>query len=819
MGIFDFWKPKKTTKEKLIPPIDDDPQWKTISIGGFGLEEKSYTLLQEYISWTYANISAIAEAVSDIKIQLFKVKKDEVEEIKEHPVLELIHRPNSSMTKREFFYLLTIYKLLTGESPIRIRNVKNPTELWPLNPLNLRPLVGKSSDGFEMIIGYEFDDTFNGELKQRKLKPEEIIYIKNTNPNNMWRGYGVVEAAQNSIDTMHYSELYNLNFFKNSAVPFTVLYTDQKLTPQVVERLKASWNSSYRGVQNAFKTAILESGLKIEKLQQSSKDMDFIEQQRFLRDKLMAMFKTTKIALGITEDVNRANAEASEYVFSKNCIRPKMASLIESLNEFLLPIFDPEGKLFLDFEDPTPKDRATLISEYSTAYNKWLTPNEIRKLEGYPDLDGGDEIWQPINLTPMSSPRSSELPYIPEDKEKPKVSEEIKPEEGEEIKTGYRVMKLKGKRKPIKDFSEQIANLNNRNIRIKLLKRDLELQLKKILKSKVKPKPVTRHEPKYKDMKTKSDTEKYLKTISSNSDKFEKKMNETFKWNYYQPQAEEIINNIKRKGVKFIVRRSKKIEKQIGDEFMFDQAKYVAVGIDLMTPLLEEIIKSQGSEAMLTVAESQVYSLMDAARKYLNQKPIKLAKSITETAYTRIRTSLAEGIKSGEGVRELTSRVLNEYKSLEVYQAENIARTEVTRATNFAAIDAFKQSGVVEGKEWVVVGDDRTCEFCMSMESEYNSQAALDDKYFKVGDTVNGVDGGVMEITFDDVEGPPLHNQCRCQLKSVEKLVTKAVENKEVKIEPKEDQLLKEIEDELEGIKRAKTSGIETEDTGEKGKK
>jgi len=50
-------------------------------------------------------------------------------------------------------------------------------------------------------------------------------------------------------------------------------------------------------------------------------------------------------------------------------------------------------------------------------------------------------------------------------------------------------------------------------------------------------------------------------------------------------------------------------------------------------------------------------------------------------------------------------------------------------------------------------------------------------------------------------------------------LVTKAVENKEVKIEPKEDQLLKEIEDELEGIKRAKTSGIETEDTGEKGKK
>ena len=320
MSIFDYFRKKpekKEVKEKLIN-LDPDPQWKNVITGGFGLPQKSYTLLEEYISWTYANISAISEAVADIDFELYKVKGEDVDEVKEHQILELLHRPNQSMTKREFIYLLQTYRLLTGESPIRIRKVGNTIkELVPLNPLKLNPMIGKTADGFEMVTGYEYVFDINGAMKKEQLKPEEVIFIKNINPKSQWRGLGVVEAAQGSIDTMHYSELFNQTFFKNSAVPYIVLTAEGKISESTKERLKNAWDSSYKGPSNAFKTAVLEGGLTVQKLQQTSKDMDFIEQQKFLRDKLMAMFKTTKIALGITEDVNRANAEASEYVFAK----------------------------------------------------------------------------------------------------------------------------------------------------------------------------------------------------------------------------------------------------------------------------------------------------------------------------------------------------------------------------------------------------------------------------------------------------------------------------------------------------------------------
>jgi hypothetical protein len=322
------------------------------------------------------------------------------------------------------------------------------------------------------------------------------------------------------------------------------------------------------------------------------------------------------------------------------------------------------------------------------------------------------------------------------------------------------------------------------------------------LKSKVKTKTVTKYEPKYKDMRTKEDTDKYIKTLIDNSDKFEKKMNDEMQWKFYNPQMEIILEKLN-KGTKFISPKAK-IEKQIGDEFMFDQNEQVEMGISILTPLMEEILIAQGYEAMLTVGVLN-YSLLDEARKYLNTVPKKTAKTITKTAYVRVRSSLADGIKHGESISELKDRVIKEYQGLEVYQADNIARTEVTRATNFAAVDAFRQSGVVEGKEWIVVHDDRLCGYCAAMETLYKDKLIqkLDANFFNKGDVIEEIDietgdktGKSVVIDYDDVNGPPLHCRCRCQLKSVEHII-----EKQIKPEINEDDILKEIEKELIQIK------------------
>ena len=57
----------------------------------------------------------------------------------------------------------------------------------------------------------------------------------------------------------------------------------------------------------------------------------------------------TKIALGIVEDVNRANAETSEYIQQKNTTDPEMQKLVDTLNEFLVPLYDVESTESINF--------------------------------------------------------------------------------------------------------------------------------------------------------------------------------------------------------------------------------------------------------------------------------------------------------------------------------------------------------------------------------------------------------------------------------------------------------------------------------------
>jgi hypothetical protein len=42
--------------------------------------------------------------------------------------------------------------------------------------------------------------------------------------------------------------------------------------------------------------------------------------------------------VAITDDVNRANAETSDYVFMARVVKPRIELIFEKLNRFLLPM-------------------------------------------------------------------------------------------------------------------------------------------------------------------------------------------------------------------------------------------------------------------------------------------------------------------------------------------------------------------------------------------------------------------------------------------------------------------------------------------------
>jgi len=128
--------------------------------------------------------------------------------------------------------------------------------------------------------------------------------------------------------------------------------------------------------------------------------------------------------------------------------------------------------------------------------------------------------------------------------------------------------------------------------------------------------------------------------------------------------------------------------------------------------------------------------LNQQALAWISSKSLTLAKGINRTTKRELQASLAEGFKIGESIPKLTKRVEKVYSQRYSRHAKTLARTETIRASNYGALQGYKEGGL-EQAEFYAADDERTCEDCM----------AYHGKYYKL----------------DEAEGLiPVHPNCRC---------------------------------------------------------
>ena len=663
--------------------------------------------------WVYGCVGVIADEVAGIQLKLLKIKGDESVEIDDDPALDVIYRANNAMSRFDLINLTFQYLELTGEAPwfIAFKNGK-PDQIILLRPdrITIKP----GSNG-EMIGGYKYRVYSDGGMKEVDLEPEEVVFLKYADPNLPLRGKGPLQAAAITYDLDNYAEKWNSQFFKNSASPSAALQTDKVLAKDVRKRLEAKIRENYQGEENAHKTMILENGLKWEQISLSQKDMDFIEQQRFSRDKILAIFRVPRTALGITDDVNRANAEATDYVFAKRTIKPKMMRFVEQLNEFYLPLFGETDKYF-DFEDPVPQNVDQDIKKAESGINSgYMTVNEAREIMGLDAIEGGDELREPMSFNPIlgliapkktNRPSRKQMHYHKahnrkkEEKEKQEkvitqvVEESVIPIVYNYLKEKSSTLKTKKHNQPFKEGSrEEIKN------------RKYEFQ------------------------------EKQLTIAQQYEEKIIGRLNTVF-----NKQKEITLRQI-----------------EAEDKPHLDISVEVNRYLETLKPTMVAMMKDQAylSFQLLGVntpfndnpKAAKPLTFLQRLARYFEIRTFRFATEVAKETNKKLRDHFAEGLQKGESIPQLKGRISSLFDDMAVYRAERIARTESILASNFATEEAYKESGVVEAKEWLTARDERTDDEC----------AALDGKIVKLG-------GKFFKDDYFNGETPPIHVNCRCTL-------------------------------------------------------
>lgn len=170
----------------------------------------------------------------------------------------------------------------------------------------------------------------------------------------------------------------------------------------------------------------------------------------------------------------------------------------------------------------------------------------------------------------------------------------------------------------------------------------------------------------------------------------------------------------------------------------------VTTGVNEFTPILIDQAILAGQEAFKFIQYDDVYT-PDKMRAKIAANVLKFTKSMIATDRDKLVQLLSDGLSNGLSVPEIRNSITETFSSVEKSQAQVITRTEVLRASNQATLDAYEQSGVVEGKQWLTAGASDEC-------ADYEGQ-------------VESLDGNFYQDTTEFQDGdPPLHPNCRCVL-------------------------------------------------------
>lgn len=337
------------------------------------------------------------------RLASYITKDTEIEEVLDHPFLELMKNVNPWRNSFDLRYETQLFLELTGNSYwyLRGNGLGVPAEIWVL-PANRVTIV---PDPVEFIKRFEFRRAGFGEPE--KFDPSEMIHFRFPNPKDVLYGMGPLMGAANAIDVNQFMRDYEMALFENQARPDFVVKMKGSLNKEGQrERFKKMWQGVYGGRKKAGKFAVLEEGMDIEQIGFSPKELNFLVGRKVTMQEIVGIFGVPMSKV-TSEDVNLANAKIGEYQYMKDTIVPRLKLQEEKLNEKLLPLYDE--KLFALYDNPVPEDQEFRLKEKeSNLKTGYSSINQERQVDGQEEVPWGEVPLMPMNLMPISSSKAAE---------------------------------------------------------------------------------------------------------------------------------------------------------------------------------------------------------------------------------------------------------------------------------------------------------------------------------------------------------------------------------------------------------------------------
>jgi len=658
-------------------------------------------------------------------------KSIKIDEITEHPILDLLYTVNKYHCQYDLFELTSVYLDIIGVAFWRLeRNALGiPQRIWILPPQNIRVIT--DNDGVSTTItGFKY--TVRGQSVV--YAANEVIFFRALNiMDPYFAGYSALFAAMENFRMLERDVSLAAAMMENRGRPDLIISPkdpgDVIGAPQI-KRMEKLFSRMF-GRFNSGRPFFSRTPLQVDKTAFTSRDMEGVPRNQVSKVSVANSFDVP-IALLEAKEINRATLEAAMVQHARYAILPRVTRIMERLNKDLTPLYDT--RLFLWFDNPIPEDeeRRANIREKNIKVGL-RTINEERERIEEPPVEWGDQpwAWGKVGLLDRQFIETSNARGRPN-----ATGQDTNVSSGNEPgKALYEVLLTY-----IAFYSGYLTQPEAAALLMKLVNTSVWDIFKSLQPFKCQ------YAKFYGETYHHSDTymtRGHARKLPA-SDMFEKELQR-----FFRAQRDLTLGGLKN------LDWSVKVTLPDG----FDMESFTEELTRLSVPQLSLYYETGIREFIARVnagSLSEIPFRVDPknARNEVNQLALQIARDMNATTSRELNTGLndlrdrlARGLISSENTpSELTRMIAEIFDRAERYRAHQIGTSESSRAMHAAQLMIAKKTDFVIKKTWLLSGNP--CQVCVDIKKATGDGILLDQAF----------------VAANDVQHPPSHSSCQCTM-------------------------------------------------------
>lgn len=366
--------------------------------------------------WVAACNDVIAQAGAAVPLCLYDGDGNKIEK---DPALDRLNRPNPEEGFQAFWTGALLQLGYTGEvylsaaGKVRLLPWMDPEEIYVLQSDHMAPAYNHAAfngaSAKSELIGYEYVWRQTGINQGKVFRPEEVLFVKMTNPRDPLRGLAPIKKIEPTLNLLWAAMQWNMNYFRNGASPGGII-SCLKTGEAGVNRFRKMWHEGFGGTNKVGKWAIFEAeDVEITPLGHAAKDADFLQLMEKCREEIFAVNHCTPLILGLLDQPAEATAAEQQKVFYQQAVMPRNKLLTDALNASAWMLGRKDGGYLghdysgVEALQENKLEQANTLVALKGA--RIITANEARETLEREPLEGGDELDEiPAPFDPFADP-------------------------------------------------------------------------------------------------------------------------------------------------------------------------------------------------------------------------------------------------------------------------------------------------------------------------------------------------------------------------------------------------------------------------------